>query len=125
MFVDMAGRIPYVVGIPTDDEAGLVSPAVTSQEEALGPAWLAAFLSERRPTWVVLRGPLEERVDVDGTRGPSGEAVIEAYELARHFVYEPAALAGGDLSGRLARLGTGPDFFVYRLRTPRVRPPRR
>ncbi len=124
LFVDMAGRVPYVSGLPTEDDAGLVSRRVTAYEEAYGDGWLPRFLLARRPTWIVLRDSLESRL-AGADDAPRVADVLSIYGLVRRFRYDPTALATGPFSLRLLELGTGPDFFVYRVTTPTGRPPPR
>jgi len=129
LFSEMAGSIPYVTGLRTDDEWGLVSPEVTRLQAALGrEKWEATFLRSRQPNWVVLRGALEDRLVESGELGedPDRAWALSHYELAQHFHYTGDDAVSPDAPSVLraiARLGTAPDFFVYRLTTTTGRPP--
>ena len=61
LFSDMAGSVPYYAGLPTDDEAGLVSPRVTAYQATYPSSWWNRLVSDTKPTWVVLRDSITQR----------------------------------------------------------------
>jgi hypothetical protein len=114
LFSDTAGSVPYFAGLATDDDVGLVSPAVTRYRKTLGDGWRAAFLRARRPTWIVVHNPLGELVD-DPPGDANGSWVLAHYPLVKSFNYASREAPSNPGLLRLARLGSASDVFVYKL----------
>ena len=121
LFTDLGGSVPYFSGLPTDDEHGLVSPLVTTYRRRYGDSWVRPFLDDRRPTWVVLRNPLEQELAPQAftTNAPDSAplSTAAAYELVKTFHYDPSDFVAPPQLLALARLGTAPTFWVYRRRS--------
>jgi hypothetical protein len=121
LFTDLGGSVPYFSALPTDDEHGLVSPLVTTYMRRYGNSWVPQFFADRHPTWVALRNPLEAELAPNAPAGApldgAAIAIRGAYDIVKTFRYDPADFVATPLLLSLARLGTGPSFWVYRLRT--------
>lgn len=115
LFLEPAGYIPYFSDLRTFDDTALVSRDVYHALRRSPHRWRAKFLRDKRPTFIV-----ERRQLIDTLEGASAEEiawVASAYELVRHFRYDPSDFVHHSWLLPLLRLGTHSDYFLYQLRS--------